>query len=148
MGLAVAAARAGAAVIDAAVRSPDALQVRAKRPNAFVTQVDVASEAAIVRTLLAAHPELLNARSPLDESALGAAAHVGNREVARFLLDQGAPLEICTAAMLADRAAVAAFLEDPAQARAVGAHGIPLLTHAKMGGDNALPVLEYLQSLG
>jgi myo-inositol-1(or 4)-monophosphatase len=57
MGLAVAAARAGAAVIDAAVRSPDALQVRAKRPNDFVTQVDVASEAAIVRTLLAAQPE-------------------------------------------------------------------------------------------
>jgi myo-inositol-1(or 4)-monophosphatase len=57
MGLAVAAARAGAAVIDAAVRSPDALQVRAKRPNDFVTQVDVASETAIVRTLLAAHPE-------------------------------------------------------------------------------------------
>jgi myo-inositol-1(or 4)-monophosphatase len=51
------AARAGAAVIDAAARSPDAIEVRAKRPNDFVTQVDVASEAAIVRTLLAAHPD-------------------------------------------------------------------------------------------
>ncbi|MET0208003.1 MAG: inositol monophosphatase family protein [Burkholderiaceae bacterium] len=55
--LAVQAARAGAAVIDAATRSADALQVRAKRPNDFVTQVDLASEAAIVRTLLQAHPD-------------------------------------------------------------------------------------------
>jgi myo-inositol-1(or 4)-monophosphatase len=55
--LAVVAARAGADVIDAATRSNDALQVRSKRPNDFVTQVDLASEAAIVRTLLAAHPD-------------------------------------------------------------------------------------------
>jgi myo-inositol-1(or 4)-monophosphatase len=57
LALAVDAARAGAAVIEAATRSPDALEVRAKRPNDFVTQVDVASEAAIVRTLLATHPD-------------------------------------------------------------------------------------------
>jgi myo-inositol-1(or 4)-monophosphatase len=56
LALAVEAARAGAAVIEAAMRSPDALDVRAKRPNDFVTQVDVASEAAIVRTLLGACP--------------------------------------------------------------------------------------------
>jgi myo-inositol-1(or 4)-monophosphatase len=56
LALAVDAAHAGAAVIEAAIRSPDALEIRAKRPNDFVTQVDVASEAAIVRTLLAACP--------------------------------------------------------------------------------------------
>src|SRR3989442_1303082 len=75
-----------------------------------------------VRELLAARPELLNERSALGESALAAAAHVGNREIARFLIDAGAPLDICTAAMLADREKVASFLEDPAQARAQGAH--------------------------
>jgi myo-inositol-1(or 4)-monophosphatase len=57
LALAVAAARAGAEAIEAATQSREALQVRAKRPNDFVTQVDVASEAAIARTLLAAHPE-------------------------------------------------------------------------------------------
>ena len=88
-----------------------------------------------VRELLAAHPELLNERSALGESALAAAAHVGNREIARFLLDAGAPLDVCTAAMLADRERVAAFLEDPAQASAVGAHGIPLMFHVALGGD-------------
>jgi myo-inositol-1(or 4)-monophosphatase len=54
---AVAAASAGAAVIEAATCSAEQLEVRAKRPNDFVTQVDVASEAAIVRTLLAAYPD-------------------------------------------------------------------------------------------
>ena len=42
----------------------------------------------------------------------------------------------------------AAITAHPQSKSAPGAHGIPLLTHAKMGGDNALPVLEYLQSLG
>jgi uncharacterized protein len=88
-----------------------------------------------VRELLAARPELLNELSTLGESALAAAAHVGNREIARFLLAAGAPLDICTAAMLADRAQVAAFLEDPAQASAKGAHGIPLMFHVALGGD-------------
>jgi myo-inositol-1(or 4)-monophosphatase len=57
LALAVAAARAGAAVIEASARSDEALQVRSKRPNDFVTQVDLASEAAIVRTLLGAYPD-------------------------------------------------------------------------------------------
>jgi myo-inositol-1(or 4)-monophosphatase len=55
--LAVGAARAAAAVIRRAAASPDALEVRAKRPNDFVTQVDLASEKVIVDTLLAACPQ-------------------------------------------------------------------------------------------
>lgn len=54
--LAVAAARAAAALIRTAAGSPDALEVRAKRPNDFVTQVDLASERVIVDTLLRACP--------------------------------------------------------------------------------------------
>jgi ankyrin repeat protein len=91
-----------------------------------------------VRELLAARPELLNERSALGESALAAAAHVGDREIAHFLLEAGAPLDVCTAAMLADREKVAAFLDDPAQARAQGAHGIPLMFHVALGGDVAI----------
>jgi myo-inositol-1(or 4)-monophosphatase len=55
--LALTAARAGATVIEAATQEATALEVRAKRPNDFVTQVDTASEAAIVRTLLATCPQ-------------------------------------------------------------------------------------------
>lgn len=54
--LAVRAARAAAAMVRRAAENPDALEVRAKRPNDFVTQVDVASERVIVDTLLAACP--------------------------------------------------------------------------------------------
>lgn len=55
--LAVSAARAAAAAIRKAAESPDALEVRAKRPNDFVTQVDLASERIIVDTLLGACPQ-------------------------------------------------------------------------------------------
>ena len=55
--VAVAAAHAAAEVILAAAADPGALQIRQKQPNDFVTQVDVASEQAIVQTLLQAFPE-------------------------------------------------------------------------------------------
>ena len=44
-------------VIRTAAADPGALQVRAKRPNDFVTQVDLASERVIVQTLLGAFPQ-------------------------------------------------------------------------------------------
>jgi ankyrin repeat protein len=93
-----------------------------------------------VKELLAADPTLIDAAhewQPGDtETAIQAAAHVGNPAIARFLLEQGAPLAICTAAMLGERAAVEALLQtDPAQIQAVGAHGIPLLAHAAFSGD-------------
>ncbi len=96
-----------------------------------------------VKTLLAEHPALLNAAwewAPGDlEDGLGAAAHVGNRPIAEFLLAQGAPLTICAAAMLGQREAVADFLQrDPAAVNARGAHGISLLFHAAMSGDTTL----------
>lgn len=52
--VAVAAARAAGALIRAAAADPAGLQIRAKHPNDFVTQVDVASEQVIVDTLLGA----------------------------------------------------------------------------------------------
>src|SRR4051794_33375636 len=80
-----------------------------------------------VKEILGEHPELLNERSPLDESPLAAAAHVGNRPIAEYLLSLGAPLDVCTAAMLGRRDTVSEMLErDPGQAKALGAHGIPL----------------------
>ena len=96
-----------------------------------------------VRALLSSHPELLNERyARFDETALEAAAHMGRRDIAELLLDAGAPLTICAAAMLGRHAAVAAFLaQDPRLAHVRGAHGIPLLFHAAMSGDVALAEL-------
>src|SRR5207253_126900 len=74
-----------------------------------------------------------------NETPLGAASHVGNRAVAEYLLSQGATLTICTAAMLGMTQSVAEFLKaDPGQARATGAHGIPVLTHAAISGKTEI----------
>ena len=93
-----------------------------------------------VRELLAAQPALLNGRyEKYDETALEAASHMGRREIAEHLLDAGAPLTICAAAMLGRTEAVARFLEDdPSLAGAKGAHGIPVLFHAALSGETTI----------
>jgi hypothetical protein len=106
-----------------------------------------------VQELLAQEPKLVNACWDWGggdfETALGAAAHTSQREIAEFLLDNGARLDVFAAAMLGHLDVVkAAIAADPRAAKAPGPHGIPFIMHAKMGGENALPVLEYLQSLG
>lgn len=105
-----------------------------------------------VKELLAQEPKLVNACWDWGggdfESALGAAAHTGRREIAEFLLENGARMDIFAAAMLGHLDVVkAAITADPRAASAPGPHGIPLVTHAKMGGEKAAAVLEYLHSL-
>ncbi|MEY4530674.1 MAG: hypothetical protein RLZZ156_1395 [Deinococcota bacterium] len=90
-----------------------------------------------VKAMLLENPELLNTafewREGDFETALQAASHVGNDAIARFLLSQGAKLEITTAAMLGDVEGVEIFLtQNPDLIQAKGAHGITLLTHAVM----------------
>ncbi len=99
-----------------------------------------------VTDMLAKEPQLLMAEhqwGPDDfETCIGAAAHVGNRPIAEFLLDQGATSNICVAAMLGQVDEVAAYLQaDPAQANARGAHNITVMFHAAMSGNTALTEL-------
>jgi ankyrin repeat protein len=97
-----------------------------------------------VKAGLEAHPEWLNIDYDWGpeggmETPLGAAAHVGNRQIAEYLLDRGAPLTPAAAAMLGRKDALEAFIDaDPANASAPGAHGIPLLGHAAFSGDVSL----------
>jgi len=100
-------------------------------------------DAARVREMLALRPDLLNLANewqPGDtETAIQAAAHTGQREIAEYLLAQGAPLAPCTAAMLGRGEELAAMLaDDPGGLNSRGAHGIPLLCHAVFSGDAAL----------
>ena len=88
-----------------------------------------------VTQMLAENPKLLNASHRWNENdaetAVQAAAQVGSVVVAQFLVKQGAPLGICTAAMLGMQDEVVRRLNnDPRNANATGAHGIPLLPHA------------------
>ncbi len=96
-----------------------------------------------VKKLLAQNPGLLNAgynwTDNDKETAMQAAAQVGSVPVAEFLLSSGAPLEICTAAMLGKIEDVQRFLrENPESICAKGAHGIPLLPHAALSGNAEL----------
>jgi uncharacterized protein len=101
-----------------------------------------------VQEMLEQHPELLNAVDPQGkETALGAASHVGETEIVEYLLSKGAPITICTAAMLGDVDRVAAFLEaDPSLAQSTGSHGISLMNHAAIGGK--VEIAEQLLALG
>lgn len=105
-----------------------------------------------VKELLAQEPALINACWDWGggdfETGLGAAAHMGQRDIARFLLENGARLDLFAAAMLGKldivKAALTAF---PEAVHIPGPHGIPLIAHARAGGDEAKEVLEYLESL-
>lgn len=88
-----------------------------------------------VREMLWENSELLNACYQWAEgdceTAIMAAAQSGSVNVAEYLLARGAPMDICTAAMLGRKDVVEQMLEkDPALIDAKGAHGISLMAHA------------------
>ena len=61
----------------------------------------------------------------------------------------GARPDVFTFAMFGQLGVVKAYIEaNPGIQRTLGPHGITLLSHARHGGDRALPVVEYLTSLG
>jgi hypothetical protein len=83
------------------------------------------------------------------ETALGGAAHIGHREIADYLIANGAQPTIFSAAMLGQLDVVKAFVAaTPGVQRVRGPHGIPLLRHALAGGAAAKPVVDYLTALG
>jgi hypothetical protein len=103
-----------------------------------------------VQQLLHQEPGLLNAAWDWGggdwETALGAAAHMGRKDIAGYLLEQGARLDLFAAAMLGKLQIVQAILADNPSLRAsLGPHGIPLLQHAKAGGTEAEQVLKWLE---
>ena len=105
-----------------------------------------------VRELLAQEPALIHATWDWGggdfETGLGAAAHMGRKDIALFLLENGARLDLFAAAMLGRLEIVKAALEAyPRALNVPGPHGIPLLAHAQAGGSEAVEVVDYLKSL-
>lgn len=105
--------------------------------NRFVNSAH--GDLATVRALLEESPELLEAASSQDETAIQAATHTGQTPIIEYLLSQGATLDICTASFLGREEEVRTMLdEDPEQVRAQGAHGLPLLYFPALGGNLAI----------
>lgn len=109
-------------------------------PN-LVKEFVLASHASLekVEALLNKEPGLV--RASMDwregdwECGLEAAGHIGNRDLARFLLANGAPMTIFCAAMLGETDLVGAFLDsDPETAHRPGVHGISLMYHVALSG--------------
>jgi hypothetical protein len=104
-----------------------------------------------VGAALTEEPRLVNAAWDWGggdwETGLGAAAHMGRRDIAELLLGHGARLDVFAAAMLGEVEIVRALLAaHPAVRDAKGPHGIPLLAHAEAGGEQAAAVLALLSA--
>ena len=104
------------------------------------------------KSMLAAEPGLVNATWDWGggdfEQAIGGAGHMGRKDIAEFLISQGARMDIFVAAMLGDLALVKEMLKaHPAQARPQGPHGIPLISHAEAGLKNGVKEAEAVVQL-
>lgn len=116
-----------------------------------------------VKELVSARPELANATWDWGfgdyETAIGAASHVGRRDIAEFLMSQGARPDIFTFAMMGMLKSLREIIESvPGIQKNRGPHDITLLKHAKnrlaskdiSGNDkkNVQKVITYLEKLG
>ncbi len=113
-----------------------------------------------LKELVEPRPEL--ARAVWDwgfgdwESALGAASHVGRKDIADYLMLKGARPDIFTYAMLGAFEVVKVMIEmTPGVQKIAGPHGISLLQHVKNGiADNEsktgarYELIAYLEELG
>src|SRR6266496_4799327 len=104
-----------------------------------------------IQELLAQEPTLINSAWDWGggdwETGLGAAAHMGRSDIANYLLENGARLDLFAAAMLGKLEIVKAALSAyPDAINTAGPHGIPLIAHAKAGGAEAQAVVEFLES--
>lgn len=96
-----------------------------------------------MKELLAHEPSLIFASWDWGggdwETALGGASHIGRRDIAQFLLSQGARIDAFCAAMLGQSDVLKALLAaTPSVATAKGPHGYTLLYHAAISGEVAI----------
>jgi hypothetical protein len=115
-----------------------------------------------VKELVNHRPELARANWDWSfgdwESALGAASHVGRRDIADFLISKGARPNIFTFAMFGNYEVIKSMIETiPILKTTNGPHGISLLSHVKSGlrskeitsaqESNSLKLIDYLEEL-
>lgn len=124
-----------------------------ERPTALAPELvqefvgNAHGDLARVQQLIEQEPALINAAWDWGggdwETGLGAASHMGRKDIALYLLERGARMDIFAAAMLGYLPIVQATIEAIPDARNWrGPHGISLIAHAKAG--NATSVIEYL----
>ncbi len=106
-----------------------------------------------VKEMLAEYPNLLYCRYDWGngdfEEAIEGAGHLGNKEIAKYLIEKGARPNIYILTMLGETAIVRAIIEKyPSLLNGKGPHGFTLLHHATKGGEDAKELLEYFKEKG
>jgi len=147
-------APAAAATPESADNVPDFPEHHPQFDRARVKRFVIAGHVNLsaVKAMLAEEPNLINGAIDWGngdfETALGGASHMGRRDIAEYLLEHNARMDIFAATMLGKtdivKAAVAVF---PNVVHVPGPHGIPLIVHAEKGGPPAKAVLEFLRPL-
>jgi hypothetical protein len=105
------------------------------------------------QSMLKDHPNLVFSKFDWGngdfEAAIEGAGHVGNKEIAEFLIDAGSRVTLFVLTMLGRTALVKPVLEAyPKLIFAYGPHGFTLLHHAKVGGKDGEELYAYLQEKG
>jgi hypothetical protein len=106
-----------------------------------------------VKEMLAELPTLLYATWDWGagdfETALEGAGHVGNKEIANYLIGLGARTNLFVLTMLGKTKMVKNYLKIfPEYLNARGPHGLTLLHHAQKGGEDSKELVNYLQGKG
>ena len=105
------------------------------------------------KEILNEYPHIINASWDWGdgdfETAIGAAGHMGHRDYALYLIEQGARADIFVLTMLGQTEIVKATLSQyPNLLNSLGPHGFTLLHHAKQGGENSAELYDFLQTKG
>ena len=149
---------AGQGTAQGTAQAPAAPMVKKPRPAPLdpelVKKFVIAAHVKLddVKTLLAQEPRLLNACVDWGggdfETALEGAGHMGHRDIAEFLVKNGARLNIFASAMLGELEVVKSLITaNPELKDSKGPHGITLMRHAEAGKERSAAVVEYLKSL-
>lgn len=106
-----------------------------------------------VQAMVAEHPNLVHSKYDWGngdfEAAIEGAGHVGNKEIAQYLIDAGSRVTLFVLAMLGKTELVKPVLEAyPKLIFANGPHGFTLLHHAKLAGKEGEELYNYLQEKG
>jgi hypothetical protein len=106
-----------------------------------------------LKTMLAETPNLLYASWDWGngdfETALEGAGHMGRKDIAEYLIQQGARANIFVQAMLSKTDLVKTQLElFPELLNSKGPHGFTLLHHAIQGGNDGKELVAYLDEKG
>ncbi|MEX0770622.1 MAG: hypothetical protein WD035_07810 [Balneolaceae bacterium] len=106
-----------------------------------------------VKEMAAEMPNLIYCRHDWGggdfEEAIEGAGHLGEKEIANFLIEKGARVNLFVLTMLGKTNLVRPVLEAyPNLVFARGPHGFSLLHHARQGGKDAEDLSEYLSDKG